>query len=458
MEVDDLEWQARHNGGVPPRLVNLLLEQGQLELLIRVAAERGEWFCAEAAARELCRAGEFKRALAVMEPFVEVGWRLARWASADILLQEGRAQEALDLVRPDDVTQEPENVCRNFAELLVKAGQVDEAIAVLAPRLDRAWLLSALVELTEGQDRDERILELIAPKAQQAGSARAEGRWSFDASNAQELQAQVLERAGRVDEAVQVLGADIAAGRFLTQNTLVAYAELLQRHGRIEDLRALGTGEHAHTALPHYAKALEDRGQAEEAEAVLRQFIDSAEYPDRVRWPLIDLLSRQGRIDEAVEVGRPTFDYHDACLLESIIHLLFETGRLDDAMAILDERDAEFIEEHPSWFHTNRLWLLGEAGRHEEALAYAATLPSDLYGLTASIAWLLEQSGHVEEALALLRSPADVPTWEVAELLIKQGRAAEAITNMPSISELHAASRRRDAATRATRGPNDPPF
>ncbi|WP_405633844.1 hypothetical protein [Streptomyces sp. NBC_01174] len=72
---------------------------------------------------------------------------------------------------------------------------------------------------------------------------------------------------------------------------------------------------------------------------------------------------RQGRLDEAVEVGHPTFDYHDACLMEGVIHLLYKSGRSDDAVAILDERDAEFVEEHPSWFHTNRLWLLGDAGR-----------------------------------------------------------------------------------------------
>ncbi|WP_433570209.1 tetratricopeptide repeat protein [Streptomyces sp. CA-251247] len=458
MNIDDLEWQVRRNGGVPPRLVNLLLERGHLELLIGAAAERGEWFCAETAARELCRFGEFERALGVLEPFAAIGWRPARWASADVLLHAGRVQEALELVRPDDVAREPEHVCRNFAELLVKVGRVDDAIAVLAPHLDRGWMLSALVELTQGQGREEQVLELIAPRAQRARSARAEGRWNDDASNAQELQAQVLERAGRVDEAVQVLGADIAAGRYLTQNTLVAYAELLQCQGRIEELRALGTGKQARTVLPFYARALEGLGRTEEAEAVLRHFIACDEYPGRFRWPLIDLLGRQGRLEEAVEVGRPTFDGDDACLLESVIHLLFEAGRPDDAVALLDERDAEFIAEHPSWFHSNRLWLLAEAGRYEEALAYAATLPSDLYGLTASTAGVLEQSGRVEEALALLRADGHVPAWEVAELLIKQGRATEAITGMPSLSELHEASRRRDAAIQATRGPNEPPF
>ncbi|MFJ7067819.1 hypothetical protein [Streptomyces sp. NPDC101115] len=43
----------------------------------------------------------------------------------------------------------------------------------------------------------------------------------------------MLERAGRVDEAILILGKDTAERRCLTQNTLTAYAELLARHGRI---------------------------------------------------------------------------------------------------------------------------------------------------------------------------------------------------------------------------------
>ncbi|MFE2453474.1 tetratricopeptide repeat protein [[Kitasatospora] papulosa] len=439
MNIDDLTWQSRGLGGYPPVLVDLLVEQGHVELLVR-AASRGAWSCAKAAARELGKMAEFERAQGVLEPFVEVGWEPARWAAADLMLQAGRIQQALDWVRPEDADLASEHVCHDFAELLVKAGQVDDAIAVLTPRLDRGWLLSALVELTEGQSRDERVLDLLAPKAERARSARGEERWNLDASNAQDLQGQVLERAGRVDEAVRVLRADIAAGRFLVQNTLTAYAELCQRNGRMDELRELGIGEHAHVGLPYYARALEDRGRADEAETVLRRFMAADEW-GRFRWPLIELLWRQGRIAEAVEVGRPTFDHHDACLLDGVIHLLSEAGRFDDALAILDERDAEYIDEHASWFHTNRIGLLGEAGRYEEALAYAKTLPRNVYGLTSSTAWILEQSGRIDEALGLLRADADVEAWEVATLLIQHGRAEEAMDNMPSIAELRAASR-----------------
>ncbi|MFJ3439529.1 hypothetical protein ACIPMU_39210 [Streptomyces cyaneofuscatus] len=458
MNIDDLEWQSRTLGGISPRLITMLVERGEVELLVQAASERGEWFCAQAAARELSRAGEVERALGVLEPFIEAGWNRARWERAEVLLDAGRVQQALDAVRPDEEGLASEWVCHDFAELLAKAGRLNEAITVLRPHLDREWILSTLVELTEGQGRDEQVLELIAPHAERARSARGEERWGFHPSNAQDLQAQVLERAGRVDEAVRMLGADIAAGHFVVQNTLIAYAKLLRRHGGVEELRVLGTGERADETLAYYARALEDDGQAGEAEAVLRRFIAAAEYPDRFRWPLIELLGRQGRIEEAIEVGRPTFDYHDAWLFEGVIHLLHEAGRLDDALALLDERSAEFVEEHSSWFSSNRIWLLGEADRHEEALAYAGTLPPGMYGLTVSKAWILDEMGRVEEALALLRADTEVRPSEVAELLIRHGRAAEAIAGMPSLAEQHASSRRRDAAAQADRGPNDPPF
>ncbi|WP_227745302.1 hypothetical protein [Streptomyces nodosus] len=103
--------------------MGLLLEHGHLDLVIRAAAERGEWFCAESAVEELCRAGEFGRALEVMEPFVITGWRPALWAKADILLRAGRTEEARDLVRPDEAGRTSRTEHRDFAELLAKAGR-----------------------------------------------------------------------------------------------------------------------------------------------------------------------------------------------------------------------------------------------------------------------------------------------------------------------------------------------
>lgn len=165
------------------------------------------------------------------EPFVATGWPTALWAKADILLRAGRPQEALNLVRPDEAGPASKAECHDFAELLVRAGRVDEAIDLLVPHIDGWWTLSVLVEITADQERDEQVLELISPHADSARQTRGESRWNHPFSNAQELQAQVLERTGRADEAIGILGQDIAADHYLTQKTLTAYAGLLARHG-----------------------------------------------------------------------------------------------------------------------------------------------------------------------------------------------------------------------------------
>ncbi|MFF8409371.1 hypothetical protein [Streptomyces omiyaensis] len=77
MNTDDLSWQAHHYGGPHPRKADLLPEHGRLDLMIRAAEERGEWFCAERAAQELSRRGAFGRAVEVAEPFAALGWRPA---------------------------------------------------------------------------------------------------------------------------------------------------------------------------------------------------------------------------------------------------------------------------------------------------------------------------------------------------------------------------------------------
>jgi predicted Zn-dependent protease len=113
----------------------MLVERGEVELLVQAASERGEWFCAQAAARELSRAGEVERALGVLEPFIEAGWNRSRWERAEVLLEAGRVQQALDAVRPDEEGLASEWVCHDFAELLAKAGRLNEAITVLTPHL-----------------------------------------------------------------------------------------------------------------------------------------------------------------------------------------------------------------------------------------------------------------------------------------------------------------------------------
>ncbi|GLW57981.1 tetratricopeptide repeat protein [Kitasatospora phosalacinea] len=454
MNIDDLSWQAWHHGGVSPRMVRTLLDLGQLDLLVRAAREHGDWNCAQAAARELCAAGEFDRALALVDPFTDIGWRAAEWVTAEIMIRRGESDEALARARPDPAELGDGHVCARYAELLSQAGRVEEAVDVLTHHLGQYWLRSRLVEITEGRGHDDLVLDVLTREAERleriegAGCERCGGfcgtgrteRWDVLL-----LISRVLERAGRTDEAVEVLRTERASGRRHPTNFPEEYAELLARQGLIDELEALAAEDHR-SALDVYAKALEDAGRASEAEAVLRDGIEAHGHP-KDRAALMRLLVRQGRVDEAVETGRPTYEYYDCWnFLQWALELLVEDGRPGRALEILGERTDEYVKEHPDHVHDLRIWLLGEAGRYQEGIAEATALNERQPGLWDSApARLLERDGRLEEALALLRSSTHhMVRHDLPEMLIKHGRPAEAFDAIPTIAESRAAAERRE--------------
>ncbi len=137
----------------------------------------------------------------------------------------------------------------------------------------------------------------------------------------------MLERMDRVDEAIRVLGADIAVKRYGTQNTPTAYAELLSRHGQLDDLRKLASGEHAHTVLDVFADALRDRGRTAEAETVMRDAIAADDWVGYRAW-LSSSLLQDGRLDDAITVAEPGFSWYDCSnLLAPLVYLLSTVPR-----------------------------------------------------------------------------------------------------------------------------------
>ncbi|MEU1289280.1 tetratricopeptide repeat protein [Kitasatospora sp. NPDC005856] len=449
MNLDDLAWQRQFDGGIDVPMAEHLAGQGQLELLMEAAVDRGEWFCAEVAVRELGAVGEFERALTVLEPFVAVGWPFAVRKSAEITIRQGRIEEGLALVRPDAAGLESPFECRWFAEALVPAGRVDEAIDVLTPHLGEPWILESLVDLTRGQNRDARVLELLAPCAERALGGTADCRCSMagdqrecrhQPSEVLVLYARVLERMGRADEAIRMLGPVVP----VIPQVAWLYAELLAGQGRIEQLRELATGEHAQLALDRCADALEQQGRFQEAEAVLREALEADGAHARRR--LMLFLARRGRLDEAVDVGRPTFEYHDrGSLLHEAIDLLIKHGRPERALELLDDLGAVYVDAHADVLRHTRLRLLAKAGRYAEGVAEAKALSAEEPGLwDTTVAWLLDLDGRTDEALDLLRSSTEYGAHRtVAEILSRHGHYAEAIAAIPTVSAQREAWERR---------------
>ncbi|WP_405434701.1 hypothetical protein [Streptomyces anulatus] len=458
MDMDDLAWQASNYRGLSPRTMRLLLEHGHLNLVAQVAVDRGEWFCAEGAVKELCQAGDFERALSVMEPFVETGWRAASYAKAEILLRAGRrTEEVLDLVRPDDSGPASTAECRDLAEVLGKTGRIDEAIELLVPHLDKSWLLSVLVDITDGQGRDERVLELIAPRADQARRARGEEGWDYAHSNAQELQARVLERAGRVDEAIRILGQDIAGRRFLAQNTLVTYAELLARHRRFDELRELGVGQDVRTVLDIYAGALRSDGRVEETEAVMRDAIAADDWVGYRAW-LSSMLLAEGRLDDAIDIAEPGFGWYDCSnLLAPLVHPLLD--RPEELLYLVEHPRVVPHYGHEEFQHWWRAWALAGLGRADEAITVAG-LDRPWTDPRIVKADLLRRAGRLDDAADELRALGTIKAREeLCEVLVLQGRADEAIAVHPTVAEQCAAEPKPKPAPLGKNGYSlEPPF
>ncbi|MGA5842330.1 hypothetical protein [Streptomyces pseudogriseolus] len=461
MDVDDLVWQTNTRRGLSPRRVTLLLERGHLDLVAQAAVERGEWFCAEAAVEALCRSGDFERALSVMEPFAATGWRAALYAKAEILLRAGRrTEEALPLIRPDEAGGLSTGECHAVAEMLGKAGRVDEAVELLVPRLDESSsLLSVLVGITEGQGRDEWVLDLIAPRADRARRARGGEDRDHAFCGARELQARVLERAGRADEAIRILGADMPGHRFLAPTALAVYGGLLTRHGRLEDLRELIADQDPHAALGIYASALWRHGRAEEAEAVMRSAIADDDWVGYRAW-LSSMFLTEGRLDDAIAVARPGFGWNDCSnLLTPLAHLLLDRlDRPEELLRLVEHPSVVPYHDHEEFQHWWRAWALARLGRVDEAIAATEADPRPWADPRIVKADLLRMVGRLDTAADELRALGTIRAREeLCEILILQGRAAEAIAVHPTVTELRAAEPK--PAPRGENGySSEPPF
>ncbi|MET9805102.1 hypothetical protein [Streptomyces halstedii] len=457
MDMDDLAWQTSNYRGLSPRRVRLLLEHGHLDLVAQVAVERGEWFCAEGAVEELCQAGDFDRALSVMEPFVVTGWRPASYAKAEILLRAGRGtKEALDLVCPDEADGVSTAQCRIVAEMLGRAGRIDEAVELLVPRLDESPLLSVLVDITDGQDRDERVLELIAPLADHARQVHGEER-EYALSEAQKLQARVLEGAGRADEAIRLLGQDMAGHHSLEENTLLVYAGLLARHGRLDELRQLAADQDAHTVLDIYADALRRHGRAEEAEAVMRDAIAADDWVGYRAW-LSSMLLAEGRLDDAIVVAEPGFGWYDCSnLLAPLVHLLLD--RPEELLHLVEHPKVVPHHGHEEFQHWWRAWALAGLGRVDEAITVAG-LDRPWTDPRIVRAGLLRRAGRLDAAANELRALGTVEAREeLCEVLVLQGRAHEAIAVHPTVAEQRVAELKPEPVPLGENGYSlEPPF
>ncbi|MEU7726908.1 hypothetical protein AB0B78_16935 [Streptomyces sp. NPDC040724] len=422
-----------HEECVPPDLVDRLLALGHADLVRALAlAEDGDWFCARAWARLLAGRGLLEEALAVLAPYVGAGWWTAAGEAARLLDAEGRGGEAIVLVRP--FARDGERLAlRDLALLLARHGRGEEAYELLLPHIADWFLAEPLVEVGVGLGRGEEVEALLEARlasgipCAECGSRECGERYRKP-FNAVHLLASVRERQGRTDEAVAVLR-DHGSTPVNNRDPL---AELLVRHGRIDELRAYAAGEDGDRdgdgdglqAVRHLAEFLEARGDVAGAVEAYREHAAG----DRWHAPslLAELLARHGRGAEAIEVVR-ALDSADDCTLNLLCGLFAAEGRAEEGLAHLDALKARRGKEEWELFRL-RGPLLAACGRLDEAVREALAHPEgrNPYAVE-SLADLLAGAGRPEEAVALLEEDRLEHQRDLGALLVELGRAEEAV-------------------------------
>jgi tetratricopeptide (TPR) repeat protein len=180
-------------------------------------------------------------------------------------------------------------------------------------------------------------------------------------------------------------------------------------------------------AADRLADLLTTQGRVDEAIIILRPRANAGDWDAARR--LAGLLARHGRAEEAITLWRPLADAGDLDAADRLADLLARQGRVEEAITVWRPR-----ADDGDRTATGRLAeLLARYGRAEEAIAVlrARADTGDLYAVDR-LADLLTAQGRVEEAITLWRPHADAgdqdATRRLAGLLNAQGRVEEAVT------------------------------
>ncbi|WP_222106206.1 tetratricopeptide repeat protein [Catellatospora sichuanensis] len=424
MHADELDRRFHsHDDWIPASVVSLLIEHGHLDEVRRLAG-RGEWWCARALAQSLVDQDRVDAAVDLLRPFIDTGWWEAVRTVAAILDERGRTAEAVALVRP--YAEAGDRFARNkLAALLARQGRVDEVFALLGPHVADWYPARALVDLTAGLGRDAEVIELLRPHVGKPERGRG---WGHEMEHV-ELMATVLERQGLVDEAVKLLESYYHRDDVIYVNHVEQLADLLARHGRSARLRELAAAPGGENAAYRLAEVLEQQGRLDDATAQLRPL--AAGDPNAASY-LADLLARHDRTGEAVAVLRTAANSIPTAadwLLRQMSTLLVDQGRAEEALALIDEFAGPGLMD--SEYFLNRVYVLERCGQVDEAIAELRAHPdSEAWYLAGTTTRLLAGAGRIDEAIELLSPSAGEPsanTALLAELLVKQGRAEDAI-------------------------------
>ncbi|AXG79243.1 hypothetical protein DVK44_18025 [Streptomyces paludis] len=386
-----------------------LIEQGQRDAALDVLApfaEAGWWGAAGVVAEILDGWGRTDEAIALARPYVADGEPLALAYLARLLARHGRGEEAFELLRTHtkdwflaealvDVSAglgrdeevadllkshvealqgadvwraEPWNAVELLATVRERQGRVDEAVTLLHTRW--ATLVNGQDQLADLLARHDRLPELREYIAGQGGEDAARHL------------AQLLEERGDVEGAIEVLRPFAVAG---SPNAAFWLAELLTRYDRVDEAVEVLRPVPGQIGDPEWVvralwTLLVDHGREDEALAFIDELAAQSggmwfelfcervwllshcgrteqaitelrARPEAGTWygvsRLADLLADAGRLDEAIEVLRPTCE--TGRNETDLAQLLIRQGRIKEAVALLHRRTTSLPPDADPW-------------------------------------------------------------------------------------------------------------
>jgi tetratricopeptide (TPR) repeat protein len=240
----------------------------------------------------------------------------------------------------------------------------------------------------------------------------------------------VLERLGRVDEAVDLLQEKVHHRNSTSTNIVEQLADVLARHGRHDELRALINGYGKEYAAKRFALHLESIGDVEGALALLEPMAAGGARNASVY--LAETLIRAGLGEEGLAVVRRALPGDPECLLSWWRELMVERGRAEEALAVVDEmaQGSYGLTEN---LYGERLCLLVHAGREEEAIQAVAARSDDEWEGAEMVGDALVAVGRIDQALEVFERARDRKYFQtqIATLKARQGRVEEALAVLP---------------------------
>lgn len=305
---------------------------------------------------------------------------------ADRLVEEDRVEEAIAMLgawADHDDSGTAASASLKLATLLAEHGRVEE----LRTRADAgdAHAFTILANLLERQGRIEEAITVLSPHADRGAAPQL---------------ARLLARQDRAQEAIDLLHAHPDQD----DNWTVTLAKLLAQQGRTEELRARADqGDRA--ASVQLARLLAGQGHVDELRARA-----AAGDPDAAC-----RLAGQSRAEEAIILLRPHAERGDWAASVQLARLLAEQGHVDELRARVAAGDPHAAHRLAR--------LLAEQGRLADAVtlllphAVPAVQSVEAHAVLPLLSHLLTVLGREQEAITVLRAHAHLGNAEAGRLL-----------------------------------------